>query len=454
MIKTRFAPSPTGELHIGSARTALFNYLFAKHNKGEFLLRIEDTDKERSSKKYEKNILDGLEWLGIAWNGKILYQSSRLNEYKSVADKLVKDGFAVEENGAIILKAKATLDKLGIKYEEAKKISTDAKNKNSDQKAYLLKNIGEDLIHGKISGVIADTVLLRSSGTPTFHLAVVVDDEFMKITHVIRGDDHLSNAPLHIVLQKALGYKIPKYAHIPMILGPDRSKLSKRHAATSVLEYKKLGYLPEAIVNFIALLGWNPKDEREIFSLPELVREFDLKNVNKAGAIFDIGKLNHFNMEYLKLKIQNAKVKTETKNLQLLKNWGIENLSEREIELIGRGGYRTLKEVAEYISQLRREPKYQPELLIFKKSDREKTAVGLNRVLEKLTTLTAWSEKDLNRVLFDVVSDNNLANGDVFWPVRVALSGQEKSPSPVELLLALGKDESIARIEKATLKLK
>jgi len=454
MIKTRFAPSPTGELHIGSARTALFNYLFAKHNKGEFLLRIEDTDKERSSKKYEKNILDGLEWLGIAWNGKILYQSSRLNEYKSVADKLVKDGFAVEENGAIILKAKATLDKLGIKYEEAKKISTDAKNKNSDQKAYLLKNIGEDLIHGKISGVVCDAVLLRSSGTPTFHLAVVVDDEFMKITHVIRGDDHLSNTPLHIVLQKALGYKIPKYAHIPMILGPDRAKLSKRHAATSVLEYRKLGYLPEAIVNFIALLGWNPKDEREIFSLPELVREFDLKNVNKAGAIFDIEKLNHFNMEYLKLKIQNAKVKTETKNLQLLKNWGIENLSEREIELIGRGGYRTLKEVAEYLGQLRREPKYQPELLIFKKSDKEKTAVGLDRALEKLSTLTAWSEEDLNQMLSDAVKDNNLANGDVFWPVRVALSGQEKSPSPVELLLALGKDESIARIEKATLKLK
>jgi len=454
MIKTRFAPSPTGELHIGSARTALFNYLFAKHNKGEFLLRIEDTDKERSSKKYEKNILDGLEWLGIAWNGKILYQSSRLNEYKSVADKLVKDGFAVEENGAIILKAKATLDKLGIKYEEAKKISTDAKNKNSDQKAYLLKNIGEDLIHGKISGVVCDAVLLRSSGTPTFHLAVVVDDEFMKITHVIRGDDHLSNTPLHIVLQKALGYKIPKYAHIPMILGPDRAKLSKRHAATSVLEYRKLGYLPEAIVNFIALLGWNPKDEREIFSLPELVREFDLKNVNKAGAIFDIGKLNHFNMEYLKLKIQNAKVKTETKNLQLLKNWGIENLSEREIELIGRGGYRTLKEVAEYLGQLRREPKYQPELLIFKKSDKGKTAVGLDRALEKLSTLTAWSEEDLNQMLSDAVKDNNLANGDVFWPVRVALSGQEKSPSPVELLLALGKDESITRIEKATLKLK
>ena len=456
MIKTRFAPSPTGELHIGSARTALFNYLFAKHNKGEFLLRIEDTDKERSSKKYEKNILDGLEWLGIAWNGKILYQSSRLDVYKSIAEELVKKGFAAEEDGAIILKAKETLDKLGIKFEEVAKILVGWEHEKMEKKssAYLVKNIEVDLIHGGITGVIADTVLLRSSGTPTFHLAVVVDDEFMKITHVIRGDDHLSNTPLHIVLQKALGYKIPKYAHIPMILGPDRAKLSKRHAATSVLEYRKLGYLPEAIVNFIALLGWNPKDEREIFSLPELVREFDLKNVNKAGAIFDIEKLNHFNMEYLKLKIQNAKVKTETKNLQLLKNWGIENLSEREIELIGRGGYRTLKEVAEYLGQLRREPKYQPELLIFKKSDKGKTAVGLDRALEKLSTLTAWSEEDLNQMLSDAVKDNNLANGDVFWPVRVALSGQEKSPSPVELLLALGKDESIARIEKATLKLK
>ncbi|PJC65957.1 glutamate--tRNA ligase, partial [Candidatus Berkelbacteria bacterium CG_4_9_14_0_2_um_filter_42_30] len=188
MIKTRFAPSPTGELHIGSARTALFNYLFAKHNKGEFLLRIEDTDKERSSKKYEKNILDGLEWLGIAWNGKILYQSSRLDVYKSIAEELVKKGFAAEEDGAIILKAKETLDKLGIKFEEVAKILVGWEHEKMEKKssAYLVKNIEVDLIHGGITGVIADTVLLRSSGTPTFHLAVVVDDEFMKITHVIR----------------------------------------------------------------------------------------------------------------------------------------------------------------------------------------------------------------------------------------------------------------------------
>jgi len=225
-------------------------------------------------------------------------------------------------------------------------------------------------------------------------------------------------------------------------LGPDRSKLSKRHAATSVLEYKKLVYLPEAIVNFIALLGWNPKDEREIFSLAELVKEFDLKNVNKAGAIFDLEKLNHFNMERLK----NLKTE-ELKNL--LKEFDLDDPTDGETALVKRGGYKTLKEAAGYLGQLRREAKYQPELLIFKKSDKGKTVVGLNRALEKLSTLTAWSEKDLSQILGDVVKENNLANGDVFWPVRVALSGQEKSPSPVELLLALGKDEAVKRIVEA-----
>ena len=473
MIRTRFAPSPTGELHIGSARTALFAYLFAKHSDGlpadaprpampagQFLLRIEDTDQERSTKEFEKNIFAGLSWLGISHDGDILYQYGRLDEYQKVAEQLIKNGFAVRENGAVILKAKDTLDKLGIEYEEVKKIFADSNNEDSDQKvypersrrAYLLKNIGDDLIHGKISGTISDTVLLRSSGTPTFHLAVIIDDEFMGITHVIRGDDHLSNTPLHIVLQKALNYKVPKYVHIPMILGPDRSKLSKRHAATSVLEYKKLGYLPEAIVNFIALLGWNPKDEREIFSMAELVKEFDLSNVNKASAIFDIEKLNWMNEHYIKDQI--SKIKMTDQSAKMLKGWGIDNLLSGELELVGRGGYKTLKEAADYIIKLRLKPEYVSSLLIFKKSDKGRTAVGLNRALEKLQILTAWSEEDLNQMLSDVVKDNNLSNGDVFWPVRVALCGGEKSPSPVELLLALGKDEAVARIEKATEKLK
>ena len=446
MIKTRFAPSPTGELHIGSARTALFSYLFAKHEGGEFLLRIEDTDRGRSTKEFEKNILDGLSWLGLDYDGEILYQSKRLEEYKKVARSLAKDGFAVEKKGAIILQAKETLKKLNIKYEEVKRFFTEHSDNKSSQKSYLLRNIGTDLIHGEISGVVFDTVLLRSDGTPTFHLAVVIDDEFMGITHVIRGDDHLSNTPLHIILQKALGYKIPQYAHIPMILGPDRAKLSKRHAATSVLEYKKQGYLPEAIVNFIALLGWNPKDEREIFSLEELIKEFDFKNVNKSGAVFDIEKLDYFNSERLK----NLEIK-KLKNL--LEDFGLIDLSQGEIALAKRGGYKTLKEAAEYISKLRKLPQYESNLLIFKKSDKKRTVIGLNQALGKLLTLTAWSEKDLNQMLSDAVTDSNLANGDVFWPVRVALCGEEKSPSPVELLLALGKDEAIARIEKGLVKL-
>ena len=455
MIKTRFAPSPTGELHIGSARTALFSYLFAKHSGGEFLLRIEDTDQQRSTKEFEKNILDGLSWLGLNHNGEILYQSKRLEIYKQKAVELVNNGLAQEKDGAIVLNIKAALDKLGIANEEVEKIKTEhskAEGSPSGEgagKAYLVKDIGDDLIHGKISGMVCDSVLLRSDGTPTFHLAVVIDDNEMGVTYVVRGDDHLSNTPLHIILQKIFDFQVPKYAHIPMILGPDKSKLSKRHGATAVLDYKKQGYLPEALINFMALLGWNPKDDREIFMLDELVKEFKIENVNKSAAIFDIEKLNHFNAEYLKLKIQNAKVKTETQNSKLLNDWGIQGLSEGEIELIGRGGYKTLKEAADYVATLRKEPDYDASLLIFKKSDKEKTAVGLNCALEKLSTLTSWSEKDLGQILSDTVSDNNLSNGDVFWPVRVALSGADKSPSPMELLIALGKDESIKRIEKA-----
>ncbi|MCX6810326.1 MAG: glutamate--tRNA ligase family protein [Candidatus Berkelbacteria bacterium] len=442
MIKTRFAPSPTGQLHIGSARTALFAFLFAKHNEGEFALRIEDTDQGRSTKEFEKNILEGLDWLGINHDGEILYQSSRLEIYKSAVEKLVQNGFAVEKDGAIVLQAKEALEKLGIPLEPIKTfVGWRGEKTRENGVAYFLKNIGDDLIHGKISGAISDTVLLRSDGTPTFHLAVVIDDEEMGITHVVRGDDHLSNTPLHIILQKLFNYNIPKYAHIPMILGTDRSKLSKRHAATAVSDYKKMGYLPEALVNFMALLGWNPKDDREIFSLDDLIREFKLENVNKSGAIFDIEKLNWMNGGYIQVESPKAKVES-------LKDFGVDELSVGESELISRGGFKTLQEAADYITQLRKTPEYDSSLLIFKKSDKEKTNIGLKTTSEKLSNAD-WSEELLQKALESVVSEKNLTNGDVFWPVRVALSGAEKSPSPVELLLALGKDESIKRITKA-----
>lgn len=440
MIKTRFAPSPTGELHIGSARTALFAYLFAKHNDGEFLLRIEDTDQARSTKEFEENIFAGLDWLGLSHDGEVLYQSSRLAEYRNIAKKLVEDSFAIEKDGAIILQAKEALGKLGIKYEEVEKITSEGKN--SGEKSYLVKDIGTDLIHGQISGTLSDTVLLRSDGTPTFHLAVVIDDEFMGITHVVRGDDHLSNTPLHIVLQKALGYKVLEYAHIPMILGTDRSKLSKRHGATSVLEYKKQGYLPEALVNFMALLGWNPKDEREIFSLEELTKKFDLKNVNKAGAVFDIEKLKWMNKHYLMALTQDA-----IKNS--LKEFNVYSVTNGEADLLRRGDFATLKNGAEYILKLRLEPEYDFAKLIFKKSNKEATVKGLELSLEKLSDLGDWDANGLTATLDEVVVKGDLQKGDVFWPIRFALCGEDRSPSPVELLLALGKEKSIERISKA-----
>lgn len=456
MVKTRFAPSPTGELHIGAARTALFSYLFAKNQGGEFLLRIEDTDQKRSTKEFEKNIFDGLSWLGLDHDGKVLYQSERLEIYKQKAQELIKAGMAKEKDGAIVLDIKVTLDELKIKYEEALKIATQWSRQRPEEKltAYFVRDIGQDLIHGAISGMLSDTVLLRSDGTPTFHLAVVIDDEFLDITHVIRGDDHLSNTPLHIVLQKSLGYKTPKYAHIPMILGPDHAKLSKRHGATSVLEYKNQGYLPQALVNFMALLGWNPKDDREIFSLDDLIKEFDLKNVNKSGAIFDIEKLNWMNGEYIKMQISNIKMTDQ--NAKMLKEWGVEELSQGELQLIGRGGFKTLKEAAGYIIELRKEPEYNASLLIFKKSDRENTLKGLELAKKKIEAIPdqQYSNETIEQSLAEAVSEGQLSNGDVFWPLRVALSGAEKSPSPVELLLALGKDESIKRIHQGIEKLK
>ena len=417
-------------------------------------MRIEDTDKERSTKEFEKNILDGLSWLGLSWDGEILYQSKRLEIYKQKALELVNNGLAVEKDGAIILQAKKALEQLKIPFEQIKAfVGWKGEKPRESSVAYFLKNIGDDLIHGKISGALSDTILLRSDGTPTFHLAVVIDDQEMGITDVIRGDDHLSNTPLHIVLQKALGYKTPKYAHIPMILGSDHSKLSKRHGATSVLEYKDQGYLPEALVNFMALLGWNPKDEREVFTLEELVEEFDLKNVNKAGAVFDIEKLNWMNGEYLKVESRKSKVESRKSKVESLKDFGVEELSQGELELIGRGGYKTLKEAAQYIIQLRKTPEYNPELLVFKKSDREKTLSGLKAVSCQLSADSGWDEESLQKILESVVAENNLANGDVFWPVRVALSGAEKSPSPIELLLALSRGESLERIREAIQKL-
>jgi len=471
MVRTRFAPSPTGELHIGGARTALFAYLFAKSQGGEFLLRIEDTDRNRYVEGSVERIIESLDWLGIGPDNRknIMIQSERLPEYKKAVLQLLK------ENKAYVCDcSKERLEELR-KDQEAKKIPTGYDGhcrsrklkveSEKDLEEYLLKGavvrmkmpekgkiVVNDLIRGKVefdAALLDDQVILKSDGYPTYHLASVVDDHEMEITHVIRAEEWLSSTPKHIVLYEMFGWKAPEFAHLSMILGPDKKKLSKRHGATSVIQYKDEGYLPEALVNFIAFLGWNPKDEREVFSLEALAKEFKIENINKAPAVFDVDKLNSLNSIYIKNFLSDPKLASQIS--ELLEQSGIKNISSGELELLGRGGYSTLKEMVNEITELRKMPDYDGKMLVFKKSTKQSTLLGLEETRNKLqeTNEKDWNSQELQMILGLVATRNNLTNGDVFWPVRVALSGKEKSPSPVELLVALGKDESLKRIKKA-----
>src|SRR3989344_1804142 len=279
-VVTRFPPSPTGYFHIGSARTALFNYLFAKHNGGKMVMRFEDTDRERSKKEFEKDILEGILWLGLEHDGDVLRQSERTDIYRERLATLIKSGHAYE----------------------AEESTTEAGKKVIRFKNPNVRVTFTDLIRGQVSfetAELEDFIIARTMNEPLYNFAVVVDDYDMGITHVIRGEDHISNTQRQILMLEALGCERPVYAHLPLILAPDKSKLSKRHGAVSVNEYRAEGYLPEALVNYLALLGWNPGGQQELFSLQELVRKFDIAQDHKAGAVFDMEKLRWFNREYL-----------------------------------------------------------------------------------------------------------------------------------------------------------
>lgn len=436
-------------------------------------MRIEDTDQNRFVEGSDKRIVESLNWLGIVPDniGKIVYQSKRLDIYKAYVLKLLEEGKAY-----VCTCSKERLEALR-KEQEEKKLPTGYDGKCRDSKLKITdvkmleeqlsegavvrmkmpksgKIVIEDLIRGRVefdAALTDDQVIMKSDGFPTYHLAHVIDDHEAGISHVIRAEEWLPSTPKHIVLNEMLGFSAPKYAHLSMILGPDKKKLSKRHGATSVIEYKSLGYLPEALVNFIAFLGWNPKDEREIFSMNELINEFKLENVNKAPAVFNIEKLDFINSHYI-AEIINSKPHTLR---HLFDDFELKDVSEGELQLLGRGGFNTLKEAAEYLLSLRKSPEYDSKILVFKKSTKAASLKGIGAALTDLENipLDEWNTQEVQMKLGLVVVHNDLGNGDVFWPVRVALSGQEKSPSPVELAIALGKDETIKRIKKAISKL-
>lgn len=435
-IRVRFAPSPTGLFHVGSARVALFNYIFAKQNNGKFILRIEDTDKDRSKKEYEDDILSGIKWLGFSYD-EFYRQSEREGTYKTYLEKLIKED-------------KAYISKEEVK--EAGQRDEVIRFRNPNKKVKF-----NDLIRGEIefdTTELGDFVIAKSFEEPVFHLVVVIDDFEMGITHVIRGEDHISNTPRHILIQEAIGAPVPIYAHLPLMLAEDRAKLSKRvHGEmTSVKYYEKKGYIPEAFVNFLSMVGWNPGGDIEMMTMDDLINKFDITKVQKGGAIFNKQKLLWFNKEYIKL-LPKEKIMEEIKN-RLPENCQdekvIEKIADTITERINVFSDIDQMVIDEDIQYYFVQPKISKEMIVWKKGGTISEAKeNLSLVSDLLNNL---KDQDFN---VDLLKDKLMplaeeeGKGNVLWPLRVALSGKEKSPDPFTLLSILGKDESLKRIKTA-----
>lgn len=459
-IKTRFAPSPTGFLHIGGARTALFNYLFARQNKGEFVLRVEDTDVERSTEESITAILDGMEWLGLEHDGEILFQSKRFDLYRKHAEDLLERGLAY--------KCYCTQEELQTRREEAmakslkpaydKRCRGLSDNPDNADTPYTIRFKIEsgvtgfkDLIKGNIeisNDEIEDFIILRSDKTPTYNLVVVVDDAEMEISHVIRGDDHINNTPKQIPLYRAMGFDIPEFAHLPMIMGADKARLSKRHGATSVIAYKELGYLPEALLNYLARLGWSHGDD-EIFTMAELIEKFSLDNVGKSAGIFNEEKLLWLNAHYIKTGDTSRIAKL---TLPFFEELGVDNanddpqLEDKITTLQERA--KTLRELVEsglfyYTDIAEYDEKAANKHL---KADLKPVLVELTKRLEDLSDFTAEKVGDIFKTL---IEEFDLKLGKLAQPVRVALTGGTVSPGIFETIHALGKEKTINRLNQA-----
>ncbi|MFH1657284.1 MAG: glutamate--tRNA ligase [bacterium] len=496
-IRVRIAPSPTGNLHIGTARTALFNYLFAKKNNGVFVLRIEDTDTERSKKEFEKNIIDGLWWLGIyrdegpAPEGCLgdygpYRQSERTEIFTKYVQKLLDSGkayhcFCSKEDLTSKKEYQMSIGQPPHYDESCKKLSPAEVEKNiSASRPFIIrmktpmgKIAFHDLVRGKVefdANLIDDFAIAKSlpntkAISPLYHLAVVVDDKEMEISHVIRGEDHISNTPKQIVLQEALGFPRPEYAHLPLILGADKSKMSKRHGAVSVDEYRQEGYLPEALINFMAFLGWNPGGEKEIYNKASLIKEFSLEKVQKAGAIFNIQRLNFLNGFYIRQKEileltelclpylsafiekhgEGYKIKETGETVDM--NWLSKIIKAYQDRL------KKLTEITELTDFFfKKTIEYDKELIRWKDMKDEEIEETLNKTKELLKNI---EEIDFNKeTLQEILMPEAEAcpggdRGRLLWPLRAVLTGKKASAGPFEVAEILGKEKTLERIEKA-----
>ena len=455
-IITRFAPSPTGTLHIGGVRTALFNYVYAKQKEGLFLVRIEDTDRERSKKEYEQNILANLKSIGINPDEKPINQSERNAIYVKAAERIFESG-----NAYWCDCSPETLEAMRNEQSAAgKKPMYDGRSRNlglkrSDNTVLRLATpengeiVVSDLIRGEIkfqNNELDDLILLRSDGTPTYHLCNVVDDYEQKVTTVIRGEDHISNTPRQIHIQNALGYPKLEYAHLPLVLGTDKKRLSKRHAATSLDEYHSMGYLNESIINTLARLGWSG-GENEVFTLNELIRDFDISEVQKAGAIFDITKLDWINSQHLN---NLSKESFKTHIMPFIDNLGIDYSQYQQLdELIE--AMRSVKPNLQLIAQA-----LIPYLDTFKEYDEKgvsKFLIGseetLILVIESLETIKSWSEVEIDSMLVKIQEKLGLKTPQMNQPIRIALTGSMQSPSLGLTIKLMGRNKSIELLNKA-----
>jgi glutamyl-tRNA synthetase len=479
--RVRFAPSPTGYLHVGGLRTALYNYLFAKKNNGKFILRIEDTDQSRYIEGAVENLIASLKWAGLTFDegpdvggnyGPYL-QSQRLEIYKKHANELISKGDAYycfctaerlkalrqEQEKQKLPQAKydkhcLALSKSEIEEKLQQKIPHVVRlNVRPNQKIVF-----DDVIRGRVefdSNNVDDQVLVKSDGFPTYHLANVVDDHLMEISHVIRGEEWLSSTPKHVLLYEAFGWRKPVFAHLPLLLNPDRSKLSKRQGDVAVEDYGGKGYLKEALINFVALLGWNAGDDKEFYYLEELVNAFSLERVNKSGAVFDIVKLNSLNALHLRQK-SNEEILELLKKEVLNSEFSTLDLHDEFLLLVIEAMKERVSFVREFITECKYfySPPIEYEQKSIEKNWKLETPQQMKKLVEAFEQLSNPTKEDYEHSLTKVAEELNVGKGKLIHPLRLAVSGQSTGPGVFDILFILGKDEVVNRIDSAIEKIK
>ncbi len=466
VIRYRFAPSPTGFLHIGGARTAIFNYLLAKHEGGKFVVRIEDTDRARSKQEYETDILDALKWLGLEWDEEILHQSSRISFYQEIVDELVNRGSAyrdfMDPDEAQKMK-QAAIDRgegaafrspdRGLSLKES-----DDRMMRGEPFAVRFKVPEEpvvfmDGVHGKVEvnpETIEDFIIQRRDGQPTYQMAVVVDDWDMGITNVVRGNDHITNTPKQILIYKALGWDVPEFAHVPLILGPDKKRLSKRHGATALTEYRDKGYLPESILSYLAMLGWSPGDDRELMTRDELIEAFTIKGMNQASAVFDEQKLEWVNGEFVSQMSDEALFDILKMPFAALVAEGVfPKGSARMLPVAVRllkSRARFPKDILERGDFFFKDPETLDPKAARKRLKDEATPERLDTLADRFEQVEDWSEPALEEALRVYTEELDVNAGALIHPTRLAVSGVGGGPSLFEMLGVLGKETVVRRM--------